>query len=101
MKVGIPTEDEIEELARAILVKWRVLGRKLHLKEPLLEEINGIYTEQWEKGYNMLIYWKYVGSSFATYEHLDYALRHPHVGRQDLAEKFCSDWVSYNIVVLL
>ena len=101
MKVGSLRDDDLEELARALLEKWRVLGCKLNLRETKLEEINEKNTELFEKGNCMLTYWSYVGGTNATYKYLDYALRHPDVGRQDLADKFCFDRVSCNIVVLL
>ena len=99
MKVGTPTNAELEELALAISEKWIALGRRLGLEDPVLEATDRLHHELSEKAYNMLRRWKLERGSAATYQVLNSALGDPFIRRPDLAEKFFSDWVS--LVVLL
>ena len=89
MKVGTPTNDELEELACAILDGWRKLGRRLGVPEAVLDSIDQENEKVWRKGYRMLIHWKLRGDAAASYQVLNDALLHKLVQRPDLAEKFC------------
>ena len=87
VKVGTPTNDELEELAYAIMGGWRKLGRRLGVSEAELNSIDRNFKMLWKKGYHMLIHWK--RDANASYKVLDDALRHKDIQRQDLAERFC------------
>ena len=67
---------------------WRKLGRRLHISNTVLEEIDEAHADLSEKGYYMLLHWKETGSA-ATYKVLSDALQHEYVHRRDLAEKYC------------
>ena len=90
MKLGTPQDAELEELAFDIAEKWKTLGRRLNIRESLLQEIDHTIAQMPEKGYQMLAHWKRREGTSATYEALHDALVHQLVNRQDIAEKFCS-----------
>lgn len=89
MKVGTPTNNELDELSRRISYEWKRLARRLGVTDAVLGEIDEDHEELSEKGYHMLIYWKQTRGSAASYNVLCNALRHPLVQRRDLAEMFC------------
>lgn len=91
MKVGVPTDEELEELGNEISVRWLNLGRRLGVIEQTLQKIAeaGDPVRQWVKGYQMLLRWKQTEGSTATYKVLHDALVHPLLQHRDLAEKFC------------
>ena len=89
VKQGTPTEDELEELGAKIETKWIKLGRRLGIKDEMLQEIRQAHDELSERGYYMLKCWKQKQGSDATYRNLCEALKHDLVKRQDLAEQFC------------
>lgn len=88
VKRGTPTDDELEGLGYMIAEKWKKLGRRLRVSDPMLQEIDQAHAELSEKGYYMLKHWKETGSA-ATYKVLSDALKREFVKRQDLAEKYC------------
>ena len=61
----------------------------MKIQEPKLDELQKLDEDLTEKGYKMLIHWKEVNGSAATYETLGRALLHGLVNRRDLAEEFC------------
>ena len=87
---GTPTDDELEELGRAIAEDWKRLGRNLRIADPRLHYIQRTYNLLSERGYHMLKHWKLKKGSAATYQALCDALKHEHVQREDLAEQFCN-----------
>ena len=89
MKVGTPTDSELKELALAIEVSWKNLGRRLGVSQAALTGIAKGNDLPFEKAYFMLSRWKKEQGSAASYQVLNDALRHEDVQRQDLAEKFC------------
>jgi len=89
VKHGTPTDDELERLGDEIEGKWKKLGRRLHVRNPKLQNIDQAHGDLSEKGYYMLIHWKEKSGSAATYKVLSDALKHELVQRQDLAEKYC------------
>ena len=93
MKVGTPTDDELEELGRAIADSWRELGRRLGVPGPVLYSIDKDF-EKPEKGISVLIHWKQFAA--ASYKVLNDALRDEDIQRQDLAEKFCQPGRAHN-----
>ena len=66
-----------------------MLGRTLEIPEPVLEHIEADNHHPSERCYNVLKRWTDVFGSSATYECLARALRHPTVGRGNLAVKYC------------
>ena len=65
------------------------LGRRLKVKDPVLQAINQRYEQLSEKGYRMLKSWKQENGCTATYRVLYDALIHELMQRQDLADKYC------------
>ena len=84
-----PEDEELEHLASKLGGAWKKLGRRLKIQEPKLDELHKLDEDLTEKGYKMLIHWKEVNGSAATYETLGRALLHELVKRRDLAEEFC------------
>ena len=89
VKQGTPTDDDLEVLGSKIETKWIKLGRRLGIKDEMLQEILQAHDELSERGYYMLKCWKQKQGSDATYRALCEALKHDLVKRQDLAEQFC------------
>ena len=86
VKHGTPTDEDLEWISHR-LGKWRRLGRRLQIREATLTEIGNYHEDSSEKGYQMLLHWKEIGASAATYMVLHDALCHPLVARRDLAEE--------------
>ena len=61
----------------------------MKILEPKLDDLNKLNEALSEKGYKMLMHWKEVNGSAATYEILAHALLDRLVNRRDLAEEFC------------
>lgn len=89
MKAGIPTYDELEEVAGLIGKQWKKLGRRLGVSDAELEEIDHAHDQISEKGYHMLKHWEQGQGVDATYQALHDALLHPLIRRLDIAEKLC------------
>lgn len=89
MKVGVPTDAELEDLAYAMAIGWERLGLRLGVPVSKLKEIDQGKEEPSEKVYHMLIHWKEKNGFRATHKVLYDALQHNLVRRRDLAEKFC------------
>ena len=79
----------LEHLTSKLGDAWKKLGRRLKIQEQKLDDLNKLNEILSEKGYKMLIHWKEVDGSAATYEILGHALLHELVNRRDLAEEFC------------
>ena len=90
VKHGTPSGDELEALGFLIAEDWKRLGRRLHIADETLEEIEKAFGDDLsEKGYQMLRKWKQQCASASTYEVLRAALEHDFVKRGDLAVEFC------------
>ena len=89
VKEGSPENDDLEILANQIINEWKTLGRRLLKSEALLDAIDKDNDKCSEKAYKMLLKWKAVKGSDATFRVLYDALCHCLVSRKDLAEKFC------------
>ena len=89
LKVGVPTDAELEALAYTVSMEWNWLGRRLGVHELELKGIDRGGEQPSKKVFHMLIHWKQRNGSEATYKVLYDALTHDRVARQDLAEKFC------------
>ena len=82
-------DEVLEELAQEITVLWRKLGRRLKIKEAVLDAIHKEKEEYCEKAYSMLLKWKRANGKEATFLVLFNALCHGLVNRRDVAEKIC------------
>jgi len=91
VKTDGPTWDELEELGIEIGTMWKTLGRRLGIEDAVLSEIEFVNEELSKKAYQLLRRWRTQKGSEATYQALYDALKHPLVGRLDLAEKYCRD----------
>jgi len=89
IKKGGPSLEELEDLAGCIAEAWKTLGRRLKFDESQLTGFHKENEEYSEKAYKMLLAWKQINASAATYRVLHDALCHNLVRRRDLAEKFC------------
>lgn len=79
----------MEGLALKIPLHWKTLGRRLKIKEAVLDAIHKQEVECSEKAYKMLLKWKQAGGKRATFLVLYDALCHDYLNRKDLAEEFC------------
>ncbi|XP_078357777.1 uncharacterized protein LOC144642629 [Oculina patagonica] len=93
VKVGTPSNDELEELANEIAESWKKLARRLKVAEAKITAIHKENEELCEKAYKTLLHWRQTNAPVApaTYQVLFDALNHPLVGRSDLAEKYCCE----------
>ena len=90
VKEGIPTDDELHELAHDVKSFWRKLGRELKVENSMLAQfdLDNPYNS-YEKSYQMLTHWRESNADSATYTILFKALSSRVVGRSDLAKKYC------------
>lgn len=90
VKLGSPTDEDLQDVAGEIGGKWKALGRQLKIQESQLTGFDRDQPDEYEKAYAVLVEWKQRGGSEnATYQILKEALCHALVGRRDLAEEFC------------
>lgn len=89
VKIGVPTNEELETISEKIAEGWKSLGRRLKIEEPKLTAFHKQNEEYTEKAYKMLLHWKSRDGSNATYLVLDDALCHPKVNKKDLAQEIC------------
>ena len=80
---------DLEGLSTELGVSWKPLARRLEFGEAEIEGFDHDYKELREKCYRMLHTWKRKKASSAAYLVLYEALCHEHVGRKDLAVKYC------------
>ena len=92
MKAGTPSEHELQELA------VEIRGGQWKLLEDILD-IDMDRAGERERRYQILLRWKQQQGPAATYKVLHDALKR--IGYVNLADNFCTDRVSYNIVVLI
>jgi len=88
-KTGTPSTDDLLLVAFELGASWKMLGRTLEIPDPVLQQIEADNPLLSERCYNVLKRWTEVFGSTATYECLARALRHPIVGRGNLAVKYC------------
>ena len=98
MKVGTPTDNELNELAWDIANSWRKLGHRLGVSEAVLDSIDQENKRLSEKGYRMLTHWKQ--GAAASYKVLNDALRHEGIQRQGLAEKVSQGGLPMVIIII-
>lgn len=88
-KDGVPSEQELLNLASELGSKWKNLARALGVPEANIEVVEEESRRVVEKSYNLLLLWKQGRGSQATYQALEAGLCHGVVLRRDLAEKYC------------
>ena len=88
IKVGQPTNDELELLSRE-LEEWTPLGRRLGFEGGDLTAVHKDHEKWFSKIFEMLKEWKQWKGEGATYSVLYDALCYTTVRRTDLAQKFC------------
>ena len=93
VKQGVPSDEDLEGLSQK-LEKWKTVGRRLKIEEARLTAFDNENTESFEKSYKMLLHWKGMKGSAATYTVLHDALCHSLVNRTDLAEQFITGNIS-------
>ncbi|XP_020611803.1 uncharacterized protein LOC110050238 [Orbicella faveolata] len=94
VKQGSPSNSKLEELGSDIHAEgnsWKRLARRLEIEEPKITAIDDKEDELSEKAYKMLLHWKQVNGSGATYKVLFEALHNKMVDRTDLAIKYCCE----------
>ena len=92
VKIGIPSEDELEGLAHDIHTEgdsWKRLARRLKIGMPKITAIDKENDGLFEKAYKMLMHWKQANGCDATYEVLFDALTDRLVNCRELAETYC------------
>ena len=87
VKQGVPSDEDLEWLSHHVEQEWKVLGRRLRIKEERLCATDTDHPDMVEKAYQMLRHWKEKNGSAATYKVLHDALCHRLVSRRDLAEQ--------------
>ncbi|PFX20310.1 putative serine/threonine-protein kinase pats1 [Stylophora pistillata] len=95
VKKGKPKEDELEELGYEIGEDWMVLGRRLGVTKPEIQNLKQQPDKLAERAYQMLLKWKQTKGCDATYQALNDALLHRFVQRKDLAERICLNKGNY------
>ena len=88
-KTGTPSTGDLLLVAHELGASWKMLGRTLKIPEPVLEHIEADNPHLSERCYSVLKRWTEVSGSSATHECLARALRHPIVGKGNLAVKYC------------
>ena len=89
IKDGVVEKCDLEGLSTKLGKSWEALAKRLEFGEAEIEGFDHDNNELRMKSDRMLCTWKRREASSATYEVLYKALFHEHVGRKDLAEKYC------------
>ena len=85
-KEGIPSDNDLDELAGKISAKWDTVGIHLGIIQDVLDNIA---ANAKKKPYEMLLRWKKTTTSPSPYEDLHKALCHVRVGLNSVAREFC------------
>ena len=89
VKVGNPSNDELEALSTKLANNWKSLGRRLGFDDSDITAFDKENAGLLDKAYQMLMSWKKRKGSDATYQVLYDALSHNLVNCRLLAEEFC------------
>lgn len=87
MKVGCPSEDELEELSIMLSDNWGKFGRRLGFAQARITAFHKENEKLSDKAYAILMEWKERGGSDGTYKVLYDALFHKLVRCKLIAEK--------------
>ncbi|XP_067040334.1 protein NLRC3-like [Acropora muricata] len=88
-KPGTVSEDDFLGLAHELGPLWKKVGLALKVPRPVISQIEANKSEVSDKCYTVLTSWQERYPKDATYHRLALAVKHPAVGRVDLAEKYC------------
>jgi len=66
-----------------------MFGRALNVPDAVIDQIEANKSDVTEKCYSVLTSWQERYPEDATYHRLARALKHPAVGRADVADKYC------------
>ncbi|XP_044169016.1 nucleotide-binding oligomerization domain-containing protein 2-like [Acropora millepora] len=88
-KPGTVSEDDFLGLAHELGPLWKNFGLALKVPGAVISQIEANKSEVSDKCYTVLTSWQERYPYDATYHRLALALKHPAVGRVDLAEKYC------------
>ena len=80
-------DDDLERLSKKLAGNWKALTKRLGFDQDDVERFDRNENKVEDKSYGMLCAWKRREASSATFKVLYEALCH--VGRNDLAEKYC------------
>lgn len=80
-------DDDLERLSKKLAGNWKALTKRLGFDQDDVERFDINENKVEDKSYRMLCTWKRRESSSATFKVLYEELCH--VGRNDLAEKYC------------
>ena len=94
IKDGSVSDEELEELSERIGDSWEKLARRLHFNKAEIVGFHKNNEEYAKKALSMLEKWKEKYGSGASYKVLYEALCHRLVSRRDLAEEFCTTWLT-------
>ena len=89
VKVGYPSDDELEELSIMLSDNWEKLGRRLGFSQARITAFHKENEKLSDKAYAMLMAWKEREGSDGTYKVLYDALCHKLVRCKRIAEKIC------------
>ncbi|XP_044170368.1 uncharacterized protein LOC122954407 [Acropora millepora] len=84
------SQDDVLLIAHELGSLWKMVGRALKVPKAVIDEIEADESKVSEKCYTVLTSWQERCPKDATYHRLALALKHPAVGRADLADKYCS-----------
>ncbi|XP_044166801.1 uncharacterized protein LOC114951853 isoform X3 [Acropora millepora] len=88
-KPGTVSEDDVILIADELGPLWKKIGRVLKVPKAVINQIEADKSEVSDKCYTVLTKWQELFPYDATYHRLALALKHPAVGRVDLAAKYC------------
>ena len=89
VKVGCPSEDELEELSIMLSDNWGKFGRRLGFAQARITAFHKENEKLSDKAYAMLMEWKEREGSDGNYKVLYDALCHKLVNCKRIAEKIC------------
>ena len=67
VKLGIPSDEDLEWLSEKVEKKWKAVGRRLGIREARLAAFDNDNREYFEKIYQMLPHWRERNDSLDFY----------------------------------
>ncbi|XP_044166042.1 uncharacterized protein LOC114951667 isoform X6 [Acropora millepora] len=89
-KPGTVSEDDVILIAHELCPLWKKIGLVLKVPRAVIDQIEANRSEVSDRCYTVLTEWQKRFPYDATYHRLALALKHPAVGRVDLAAKYCN-----------
>ncbi|XP_074621215.1 uncharacterized protein LOC141879799 isoform X2 [Acropora palmata] len=97
---GTLSEDDVLLITHELGPSWKMVGRVLNVPDAVIAQIEANKSEDSKKCYSILRRWQEMYASDATYHRLARALKHPDVGRVDLAVKYCGLQLGKDVTVV-